>query len=170
MKDVFRTGGIRKKKKTIPCGLVWAVVGRRMPPADFSSTVWIFTKTRSPKGFSVVNFGATEVAAFTARHLREFEAGKNACFEPDCNTEPFVAALRPWNEAIFKCELTADPSWAAVAIAAISPTKWTPQLKQESKKGIRNARRGKHRKQQSQGEAKCVAKKEAYGTRELEKT
>jgi hypothetical protein len=44
-------------------------------------------------------------------------------------------------------------------------------LKQESKKGIRNARQGKHRKQQqSQGEAKCVAKKEAHGTRELEKT
>ncbi len=133
-----------------------------MPPADFSSTVWIFTKTRSPKGFSVVNFGATEVAAFIARHLREFEAGKNACIEPDCSTEPFVAALRPWNEAIFKCELTADPNWAAVAIAAISSTKWTPQLTQESKKGIRNARQGKHRKQQSRGEAKCVAKKERH--------
>lgn len=139
-----------------------------MPPADFSSTVWIFTKTRSPKGFSVVNFGATEVAAFIARHLREFEAGKNACIEPDCSTEPpFVAALRPWNEAIFKCELTADPNWAAVAIAAIFSSKWTPQLKQESKEC-------ETRKTQEATVARRLCRnlerRKAHGTRKLERT
>jgi hypothetical protein len=41
----------------------------------------------------------------------------------------------------------------------------------KQEKESENARQGRnHRKQQSQGETKCVAKKEAHGTRKLERT
>lgn len=39
-----------------PWGLVWAVVGNRMPPTVFSSGALILTSTLSPKGFSAVYY------------------------------------------------------------------------------------------------------------------
>ena len=104
-----------------PCGLVCAVLGNKMPPMLFSSITCTLTRMRSPRGFNVLNFGATAVAALTeTSDRRKFTAPATW---PGLRLTRPPEALRPWNDAILHCPATAVPSCPTVAMAAMSATR-----------------------------------------------
>lgn len=84
----------------------------------FSSITCTLTRMRSPRGFNVLNFGATAVAALTeTRDRRQFTAPATW---PGLRLTRPPQALRPWNDAILHCPATAVPSCPTVAMAAMS--------------------------------------------------
>ena len=87
----------------------------------FSSITCTLTRMRSPRGFNVLNFGATAVAALTeTRDRRKFTAPATW---PGLRLTRPPEALRPWNDAILHCPATAVPSCPTVAMAAMSATR-----------------------------------------------